>query len=171
MRDLLRLAHALERDEREDALAHRGELLLRDAELLGREQRRLDPAIGQACAPIEGEVPRLAAMPPRAQDVMPPFPPSPSTEHATLRDLVRDRLASDGQHDTPLPNLRFYRFSEPTTFSKAPAFGVTLGVVLSGTKDIRVEGTTLRADPSRLLVITKETEYERATVGATREEP
>lgn len=135
----------------------------------------LDPAIGQVRLPIEVDLPRVAAMPPRVLDAAPPSSPdapaSPSREHAELRELVHSLAGVDGQHETSLPNLRFYRFSEPTTFSKAPAFGVTLGVVLSGTKDVRVEGTTFRADASRLLVITKETEYERATVGASREEP
>lgn len=102
---------------------------------------------------------------------MPAFVQSPHAEHAALRELVAARVTTNGQHDTPFSHVRFHRFSEPTTFSKAPVFGLSLGVVLSGRKDIRVEGDTLRADASGLLVITQETEYERVTVGASHDEP
>jgi AraC-like DNA-binding protein len=90
-------------------------------------------------------------------------------------DALRERVLSivqvDGHTTTLGPDLCFYRFSHPTTFTKAATFGVTLGVVLQGSKIIRVGEHELTVDPMRLLVITRETEHHSAALSATPERP
>lgn len=100
-----------------------------------------------------------------------PGSPAPLYEHAALEALVVRRATHDGHNPTPLGQVCIYRFSQPTKFTKAPTFGVTLGVVLSGVKEVRLEGRNLRVDPSRHLVITRETEFEASTIEATPERP
>jgi AraC-like DNA-binding protein len=84
---------------------------------------------------------------------------------ARVRQLVASRIV-EGHITTQDPDLCLYRFAKPTTFEKAAAFGVTLGVVLEGTKQIRVEGHEITADPSRLVVLTRETEHITQACGA-----
>jgi AraC-like DNA-binding protein len=60
-----------------------------------------------------------------------------------LRQLV-DGIAPDEGHTGMMsPDLCFYRHSRPATIRKAATFGVTLGVVLQGTKALRVSGHEL----------------------------
>jgi AraC-like DNA-binding protein len=70
---------------------------------------------------------------------------------------------SDGHQTLLFPEICLYRFSKPTTFTKAATFGVTLGLVLSGEKRVIVDERDLVVDPSQLLVITRERELEVAT--------
>src|SRR5687767_15779599 len=84
---------------------------------------------------------------------------------ARVRDLVASRIV-EGHVTAQDPDLCFYRFAKPTTFEKAASFGVTLGVVLEGSKTIRVEGNEIVANPSRLIVLTRETEHITQACGA-----
>jgi AraC-like DNA-binding protein len=80
-------------------------------------------------------------------------------------------IEADGHVVTKSPDLCFYRFSRPTTFTKGESFGVTLGAVLQGTKHVRLGDRALVADPSRLLVITRETDMHVEVTTATPERP
>ncbi len=78
-------------------------------------------------------------------------------------DRVRARafaLAPNEGH-TPIeePAMCLYRYAEPTQITKTCTFGVTLGVVLAGEKRMVVSGLDLVADPSQLVVITRDAEY------------
>jgi AraC-like DNA-binding protein len=77
-----------------------------------------------------------------------------------LRDLVLRLAPEEGHRSVEGPDMCIYRFAAPTTVRKAATFGVTLGVVLQGTKRLLLDGHELTVDPSRLLVITRETEHE-----------
>lgn len=76
---------------------------------------------------------------------------------ARVRDLVASRIV-EGHVTTSAPDICFYRFAKPTTVRKSATFGVTLNVVLEGQKRIDVEGHEIHIDPSRLLVVTRETD-------------
>jgi AraC-like DNA-binding protein len=77
-----------------------------------------------------------------------------------VRDLVLRIAPDDGHRVIEQPDLCIYRYGAPTAVRKAATFGVTLGVVLQGTKRLTIDGHALTVDPSRLLVITRETEHE-----------
>jgi AraC-like DNA-binding protein len=86
-----------------------------------------------------------------------------------LRALVSAHAPAEGH--TALDPLCVYRFSRATRFTKTPAFGVTLGVVLSGTKQLRIEGDLVHIDGTRLVVITREVAFEFAAAPGDRGEP
>jgi AraC-like DNA-binding protein len=88
-----------------------------------------------------------------------------------LRELVLDLATQEGHTPLAIPDLCLYRFSTPQTFTKAATFGVTLGVVLQGTKRLRFGAHEISVDPARLLVVTRDTEHESEVVGATRQRP
>lgn len=90
---------------------------------------------------------------------------------ARVRDLFQQVLPHDGHHTTSEPELCFFRFSEPTRFSKAATNGLTLGVVLQGSKRVRVAEHDVLVDAKRLVVITRETEIRGSAVTATPERP
>jgi AraC-like DNA-binding protein len=83
-------------------------------------------------------------------------------------DRVRARAfalaTNDGHTGVENPDICLYRFHKPTEFTKLATFGVTLGVVLQGSKRMRVCGTELLADPSQLVVITRDAEYSSIAV-------
>jgi AraC-like DNA-binding protein len=97
--------------------------------------------------------------------------PSPDGPVAPLRDRVLALAEREGHTGIEAPDLCIYRFSQPTTFTKAATFGVTLGVVVQGTKRIRVGGCEISVDPTRVLVITRETEHQSAASNASAERP
>lgn len=90
-------------------------------------------------------------------------------------DRVRDIILTAGENvgHCPLlfPDLCAYRFSEPTSFRKAAAFGVTLGVPLQGVKRVRMGEHEITVAEQRLLVITRDSEYESAVLEASPEQP
>jgi AraC-like DNA-binding protein len=75
--------------------------------------------------------------------------------------------ASDGHQSLLFPQVCLYRFGDPTTFSKAATFGVTLGAVLQGEKRVLVDERELVIDASKLLVITRERVINVATTPAS----
>jgi hypothetical protein len=81
-------------------------------------------------------------------------------------------LARDDGH-TPLlfPDLCLYRYSAPTIYTKAATFGVTLGVVLQGRKRIRFGAHEVSVDPSRVVVVTRESEHRSSVLEATEQRP
>lgn len=85
---------------------------------------------------------------------------------ARVRELASALALPEG-HTAPLfPSLCLYRFSAPTTFRKAATFGVTLGVALQGEKRIVMGAREITVDPSRLLVVTRESEHLSAAMTA-----
>jgi AraC-like DNA-binding protein len=88
-----------------------------------------------------------------------------------VRDLVLRHAPTDGHFGISFPDLCIYRFSRPTTFRKAATFGVTLGVVLQGTKRVRIGRHELAVDPMRLLVVTRESEHESAASSPSPDRP
>lgn len=80
-------------------------------------------------------------------------------------------LPEDGHRVLLFPDLCAYRFSEPTTFTKAATFGITLGVVLQGEKRMVLGDHELVVDPDRLVVITRESELKTAVTRAAPDEP
>jgi AraC-like DNA-binding protein len=77
----------------------------------------------------------------------------------------------EGHTFAALQDLCLYRFSRPTPVHKAATFGVTLGVVLQGTKRFHMNGAELTVDPAHLLVVTRETEHLSAATVASPERP
>ena len=69
---------------------------------------------------------------------------------ARVRELALPFAPNDGHTPVMVPNLCIYRFSRPTTLSKAVTFGVTLGVVVQGEKRVRLGEHTLTVDPKTL---------------------
>lgn len=88
-----------------------------------------------------------------------------------VRDLVLSIVQDEGHVALLFPDLCVYRFSQPTSFRKAASFGVTLGVPLQGVKRIRLGEHQLTVDSQRLLVITRDSEYESAVLEATPDAP
>ena len=88
-----------------------------------------------------------------------------------VRDLVLSLAKDEGHLALLFPDLCIYRFSQPTSFRKAATFGVTLGVPLQGAKRIRLGDYQITVEQQRLLVITRERQYESAILQATPEEP
>lgn len=90
-----------------------------------------------------------------------------------VRDLVLSEIATvDGHTTTTGPDLCFYRFSQPSTIRKAATFGVTLGVVLQGHKQLQIgQHDGILVDPERLLVITRETENVAIATAASERRP
>jgi AraC-like DNA-binding protein len=87
-----------------------------------------------------------------------------------LKDLVLSLSPRDG-HTIAFEDMCVYRFSRPTTYRKSATFGVTLAVALQGTEFIRFGKSELSIDPTRLLVITRETDHERAVSNASPGRP
>ncbi len=89
--------------------------------------------------------------------------PDPETTSCPQLARIRDRVLAltkvEGHTPVLFPNLCVYRFSQATTFCKSPAFGVTLGVALQGTKRVRIAGEELTVDAHRMLVITRDIEH------------
>ena len=85
--------------------------------------------------------------------------------------MVLNLGSEQGYLPLSFPDLLLYRFSTPRTCVRAATFGVTLGVVLQGTKRIRFGAHELTVDPTRLLVVTRDTEHVSEIGGATRQRP
>jgi AraC-like DNA-binding protein len=100
-----------------------------------------------------------------------PFDPASEDLLGRVRELAFQLAREDGHTPLPFPDLCLYRFSEPRSFVKAATFGVTLGVILQGTKRLRFGAHEMAVDSTRLLVVTRDTEHAAAVVGATRDRP
>jgi AraC-like DNA-binding protein len=88
-----------------------------------------------------------------------------------VRAWMLVRGGSDGHVSIADPTMCFYRFSSPTTFVKAASFGLTLGVVVQGKKQVNVEGAAIDVDPLRAIVLTREVEHTSAVLFASKERP
>jgi AraC-like DNA-binding protein len=88
-----------------------------------------------------------------------------------LRQQVLARAQSEGYTPGAVPDLCFFRFSSPATLTKVATFGVTLGVVLQGSKQLRIEGHELKVSPPSFLVVTRETENATTLLPAGPDRP
>ena len=80
-----------------------------------------------------------------------------------LIDWIGRHAVREGRADTPYAGLSVFRIPTITVVRKEPAFGVTLGIVVQGSKALRVDGRTLEINPANYLVVTREILYD-ATV-------
>lgn len=93
----------------------------------------------------------------------------PSLER--IRALALAIAAREGHTAVQSPDLCLYRWTRSTRLVKAATFGVVLGVVLQGAKDIYIDGTRIPLDSSRLTVITRDTEIDTHITEASEERP
>jgi AraC-like DNA-binding protein len=92
------------------------------------------------------------------------------TLQAELVRLLERRTGSDGRHETAIPELRLYRFSqptEPTYVLQEPA----VYVVVQGRKQVTVGGEAYVYDPSQYLAVSVELPAVGNVVEATPEKP
>jgi AraC-like DNA-binding protein len=86
------------------------------------------------------------------------------------RSLALELAHADG-HIALTPEACLLRCSHPTTLTKSATFGITLGVVLQGSKRIRVGEHELVVEPQRLVVVTRDAEMAVAVTSASPERP
>jgi AraC-like DNA-binding protein len=92
------------------------------------------------------------------------------TLRAELAALLERHTGADGRHATPIPELRLFRFSQPTK----PAPGVqepAVYVVIQGRKKVKVGDTTYAYDASRYLAVSVDLPVVAHIVEASPEEP
>src|SRR5262245_31101464 len=90
------------------------------------------------------------------------FEPALEPVFERLRKLMMRVAPVEGYTGVHAPDICFYRFSQPTPLRKSATFGVTLGVVLQGTKRWRLGQHEIEVNPMRALVVTRDTENEIA---------
>src|SRR4051812_22693402 len=89
---------------------------------------------------------------------------------AELARLLQQRTDSDGRHDTIIPALTLWRFSQPTELAPAmqePA----VYVVVQGRKHVEIGGVAYDYDPSQYLAVSLELPVMSRVVEATPEAP
>ena len=89
---------------------------------------------------------------------------------AELAQRLERRTQSDGRHETAIPTLRFYRFSQPTEPAhvlQEPA----VYVVVQGRKQVMVGDETYVYDPSQYLAVSVDLPALGNVVQATPNEP
>ena len=102
-----------------------------------------------------------------------PHPADPAREdtlRAELVCLLERQTGSDGRHETAIPELRLYRFSQPTEpahMLQEPA----VYVVVQGRKQVTVGDETYVYDPSQYLAVSLELPAVGNVVEATTAEP
>ncbi len=92
-------------------------------------------------------------------------PPLPQDQASRAVALAEELASGDGHTPVLFPDMCVYRFTRESSFRKAATFGVTLGVVLQGTKRVRMGEDEFHLDPSRVLVITRDSEHQNAAKG------
>jgi hypothetical protein len=98
-------------------------------------------------------------------------PPEPEHPLERVRELVLDIAPAEGHLTTLDPDLCIYRLAAPTTIHKAATFGVTLAVILQGSKQLRLAAHELVVQPQSLLVITREIAHVSVAVSESPERP
>jgi len=103
-----------------------------------------------------------------------PTPPSelvPSGPFDRVRDLVLSVASADGHVSVLDPDLCMYRLAAPTTLHKTATFGVTLAVILQGSKHLRIGDDKLVVHAGNLLVITREVAHVSVAASESPERP
>lgn len=88
-----------------------------------------------------------------------------------LRTQVALRAVNEGRTDSPLPGLRYYRFSAPTEYRKTQRLAPGLVVVLQGSKTATLADRTLSYDARRYLVLGREAICRGTAVQASEQVP
>lgn len=92
------------------------------------------------------------------------------TLRSELVGLLERRTGSDGRHETAIPELKLYRFSQPTepaVVLQEPA----VYVVVQGRKQVTVGDETYYYDPSQYLAVSMELPAVGSVVEASPDEP
>jgi len=97
--------------------------------------------------------------------------PEPLGTFERVRELVVGLAPENGHVGILDPDLCVYRLLAPTTISKAASFGVTLAVVLQGTKTLRLGGHELRIATGDVLVVTRDGAHTSVATCASPDEP
>lgn len=97
--------------------------------------------------------------------------PSHLASTTRLRTLVSQRATTEGRTDSACPGLRFYRFSAPTVYRKVQVLVPGIVLVLQGSKQVALDGGTLRYDPRHCLVLGGEAVCHGTVVSASSERP
>ena len=75
-----------------------------------------------------------------------------------LRARVLHAAVEDGHTGVESPDLCLFRTARVTQLTKLATFGVSVGVVLNGSKRMQVGGSTLVASAQQLIVVTRDAE-------------
>jgi len=97
--------------------------------------------------------------------------PNPEGPLDRVRDLVLGIATENGHVSILDPDLCIYRLSAPTTIHKAATFGVTLAVILQGTKRLRIADHELAVPAQKLLVFTREIDHTSIATSASPDQP
>jgi AraC-like DNA-binding protein len=81
------------------------------------------------------------------------------------------RLALEEGRSSAGEDICVYRLSSCTPIRKGASFGVVLGVVVQGEKHVRIDGHELVVDRERMLVITRDIEYDDLAVVGSEARP
>lgn len=88
-----------------------------------------------------------------------------------LRTLVLPRAPQTGLNALGIPGAWAYRADHPEPCRKQSTHTLSVGVVLQGRKEVRVDGHVLRYDPSHCIVLTGELDYESQVIEASPRAP
>ena len=103
---------------------------------------------------------------------LPRFVLAPESPLHRVRELLLELVPEEGHVSIQDPlSICLYRFRSPTKLTKAATFGVTLGVVLEGSKCVRISDHEIAVDPNRMIVITRETEHDAIIACASPDRP
>ena len=88
-----------------------------------------------------------------------------------LRALVLPRAPQCGGNRLAIPGALVYRADAPEIFAKRSASTLSVGVVLQGRKEVRVDGDVLSYDEAHCIVLTGEVDYESRVLEASPTRP
>lgn len=88
--------------------------------------------------------------------------PNRSSEFTALRALIGRYALQMGWNPSPSAKLCIYRFPAAGTFTKAPTFGVTMGIVLEGEKRLRCGNQEVTVRTGDVVTVTREAELSAA---------
>ncbi len=88
-----------------------------------------------------------------------------------IRGLVLPHAERPGVTQLGIPGASVYRADAPETFDKRSTSTLSVGLVLQGRKEVRIDGGVLRYDPSHCIVLTGELDYESRVLEASPAQP
>lgn len=88
-----------------------------------------------------------------------------------LRDAVSRLAPRPGVHQLPIPDAWVFRADAPEEMSKRATYTLTVAVVVSGRKRVRIDDIELTYDPSHCIVLTGEAQYSSQVIEASAEQP
>jgi len=88
-----------------------------------------------------------------------------------LRDAVSRLAPRPGVHPLPIPDAWIYRADAPEPMSKRATYSLTVAVVVSGKKLVRMDDVELTYDPRHCIVLTGEAQYSSQVIEASTAQP